>query len=279
MSSSIFPIVSATSQSATFPMNVPTNLTLRYTYTTSQSGLSYPVSQVFVVLVGGGGSGADTYGWSNVMYGGGGGGAGAVVMAWVPSPTVITVGASNGYSKIGNLLAHPGGSGINWWPYSTLYGGNGMDGAGAGGAGGTGLSIKYNNPFVGGGVRYGTTVNNGMSTIYISNVHSGSGGNYNSTGETGFLIGGGGGGGDSSGNGGSGGAGLFAAGAGGTSGVARGGGGGSGYLGAGNAGASGAGTGGVGGSGGGGGGGAGGQDGGAIKSGAAGGTGCCLVYW
>ena len=35
----------------TIPTAIPSGLTLRNTYTTTQTGLSYPVTQVYIVLV------------------------------------------------------------------------------------------------------------------------------------------------------------------------------------------------------------------------------------
>ena len=52
-------------------VGVPSGLTLRNTYTSTTSGLSYPVSQVYVVAVGGGGAGV-TGNTSNGAANGGG---------------------------------------------------------------------------------------------------------------------------------------------------------------------------------------------------------------
>ena len=279
MAGTTFPAASSASYPTTFLMDVPSGLTLRYTYTSSQSGLNYSVNQVFVVLVGGGGAGAAARIYTTSACGGGAGGGGAVVMGWIPSPAVITIGASNGYSKIGSLYANPGGAGDANGYSSSSYGGAGIDGAGAGGADVVGFSLRFNNLFKGGGTTY-VYRNSAHTNVFINNVHSGYGGTDSAgVGQTGLLIGGGSGGGSSSANGANGAAGLFAGGTGATSGVARGGGGGGGYLGAGSNGVAGAGTGGAGGSGGGGGGGGGGQDSGTVGAGGAGGAGCCLVYW
>ena len=284
MAQSVFPVVA--SQPALHPTSIPANVTLRNTYTTSQSGLTYPagITQVFAVLVGGGGEGGQAGGYSGTHGGGGGGGGGAVNMGWIPAPATITIGSSAGYSKVGNLNASPGGIGVRQDYYGQEFvAGAGTNGSGAGG--GNNLSPVFigTNPFIGGGKLHsnqGSGNNIRSSSFDTPGVHSGMGGNYNSVGQTGFIIGGGGGGNDYSANGGNGGAGNFSAGLGATSGSARGGGGGSGYLAAGgNATTAGPGTGGTGGSGGGGGGG-GGSNGSSINgNGGAGGTGCCLIYY
>ena len=72
MASTVFPVASSASQPTTLPTAIPVGLTLRNTYTSSQTGLTYPagITQVFVVLVGGGGGGRDAGG---VTTGGAGG--------------------------------------------------------------------------------------------------------------------------------------------------------------------------------------------------------------
>jgi len=284
MAQSVFPISSASTQPPLHPTSIPYGLTLRNTYTTSQSGLTYSaeITKIFVVLIGGGGSGGNGGGIGGTYGSGGGGGGGAVSMAWISPPTSITIGSSNGYSKIGNFISQPGGTGQTQDYYGQEFtSGPGFFGAGAGGGSAYNPVFPGTNPFVGGGSAMLVT-GSGNSikvnpTAFQPGVHSGKGGNYDAVGGAGFLIGGGGGGGSSSANGQVGGSGLFAGGNGATSGVARGGGGGSGYLAAGSN-ASGT-TGGVGGSGGGGGGGGGVQDGTLGGTGGAGGGGCCLVYY
>ena len=98
-------------------IGVPLGLTLRNTYTTTTSGLSFPVSQVYVIAVGGGGSGGIG------ANGAGGGGGGAVLQGWVASPTTVTVGASNGYSAVGALIAAAGGTPWHRWffPLPEVY--------------------------------------------------------------------------------------------------------------------------------------------------------------
>lgn len=67
MGSSVYP-AAATSVPDTLPVTVPSGLTLRYTYTSSQTGLSFPVNQVYAVVIGGGGA-AGTAGSSNGISG------------------------------------------------------------------------------------------------------------------------------------------------------------------------------------------------------------------
>ena len=284
MAQSVFPISSASTQPPLHPTSIPTNVTLRNTYTTSQSGLTYPagITQVFAVLVGGGGSGGNGGGQGGTYGSGGGGGGGAVSMAWIPAPATITIGSSNGYSKIANFLSHPGGTGQTQDYYGQEFAsGPGFFGAGAGGGSTYNPVFPGTNPFIGGGSAMLVRGSGNSIEVKVSafqpGVHSGKGGNYDAVGMAGSIIGGGGGGGSSSGNGAAGGAGYFSGGNGATSGVARGGGGGSGYLAAGSN-ASGT-VGGTGGSGGGGGGGGGVQDGTLGGSGGSGGTGCCLIYY
>ena len=73
MASTVFPVPSAASQPPELPTAVPVGLTLRNTYTSSQSGLTYPagITQVFVVLIGGGGNGSSQVRYSTTSYGGG----------------------------------------------------------------------------------------------------------------------------------------------------------------------------------------------------------------
>ena len=281
MAQSVFPISSDSTQPPLHPTSIPTGLTLRNTYTTSQSGLTYPagITQVFAVLIGGGGAGGAGGGSGGTSGSGGGGGGGAVSMAWIPAPATITIGSSNGYSKIANFISHPGGAGMAQDYYGQEFAsGPGFFGAGAGGGGAYNPVFPGTNPFIGGGSAMLHTGSGNSIQVNVAafqpGVHSGKGGNYDAVGMAGFLIGGGGGGGNASANGQVGGSGLFAGGNGATSGVARGGGGGSGYLAAGSNGTAGAGHGGTGGSGGGGGGGGGSNSGGRNGSGGAGGTGC-----
>ena len=101
--------VPAPSSAPTTFLNVPPGVSLRNTYTSSTSGLSFPVSQVFVIVVGGGGSGS---------IGGGGGGAGACLMGWISSPTAVTIGAggtggaNGGATIVGNIYAMGGNAGM-----------------------------------------------------------------------------------------------------------------------------------------------------------------------
>ena len=133
MATSVFPAPSTGSSPTTLPIAVPAGLTLRNTYTSSQTGLSFPVSEVFVVLVGGGGGGTYGNGGANGV-GSPGGGGGAVQMGWVPAFTACTIGAGGssdsrgGTSRIGMLLAFGGGGG------ATNF--NGLGGSAGGGAGG-----------------------------------------------------------------------------------------------------------------------------------------------
>ena len=131
---------SSTVPSITTPalaIGVPLGLTLRNTYTTTTSGLSFPVSQVYVIAVGGGGSGGSG---SSGSGGGGAGGGGAVLQGWVASPTTVTVGASNGYSAVGALIAAAGGFGGG---AVTPTGGGGGGAGNIGGAGGAGVVYIY----------------------------------------------------------------------------------------------------------------------------------------
>jgi hypothetical protein len=223
---------------------VPAGLTLRYTYTTSQTGQTFAASPVYAVVVGGGGGG----------HSNNGGGGGAVVSGWVYPTSVVTVGASaaqntfGNYSMFGGLFAPGGGStSNNFWGLVS-------GGAGAGGNPGSNgdfLPVPYINAVGGGG---SVSAYSGSYSFGVS-AKSGGGGYIAGAGGNGFVGGGGG----SSAVGGNG---LFAGGGGS-------GGGGGGYLGAG---ASGSGTtGGAGGSGGGGGG--------QGTTGGAGGNGCVLVYY
>jgi hypothetical protein len=93
MATSVFPTPSTSSRQTTLPTAVPAGLTLRNTYTSSQSGLSFPVNEVYVVVVGGGGgggsgqagnSGSGTSGGASRPATNGGGG-GAVLQGWVPA--------------------------------------------------------------------------------------------------------------------------------------------------------------------------------------------------
>ena len=84
-------IIPAASSSPTpLPTSVPSGLTLRNTYTSTTSSLSFPTSPVFAVVIGGGGGGSGAQVANNAGQGGGGG---AVVMGWVSPTTVATVGA------------------------------------------------------------------------------------------------------------------------------------------------------------------------------------------
>lgn len=122
---------------------VPPGLTLRHTYLTSQSGLTFPVEWVYFVGVGGGGSGAGKYG----AAGAGGGGGAACIQGWMRSSilTSVTIGAGgpsvavpsssnvngrDGYPTIiANLITIPGGmAGL-----SSATTAEGRDGVGIGG--------------------------------------------------------------------------------------------------------------------------------------------------
>jgi hypothetical protein len=116
-------------------VGVPSGLTLRNTYTSSTSGLSFPVTQVYAVVVGGGGGGAG----SQAGYPAAGGGGGAAIGGWIPAPTSVTIGAggaaggaqgsglSGGSTICGPIIAAGGGRG------GQTAGGNGTGGS-AGGA-------------------------------------------------------------------------------------------------------------------------------------------------
>ena len=94
MASTVFPAASSASSPPTIT-GVPSGLTLRNTYTSTTSGLSYPVSQVYVVAAGGGGGGGGGGGNAQYRTGGGGGGGGAVVQGWLPATfTSVTIGDS-----------------------------------------------------------------------------------------------------------------------------------------------------------------------------------------
>lgn len=96
--------------------SVPAGLTLRNTYTTSQTGLTFPRDWVYVVAVGGGGSGT---GLSNFA----GGGGGACIQGWVRATdlTAVTIGAGGaasatssgniGSTTIAGPIRAPGGGG------------------------------------------------------------------------------------------------------------------------------------------------------------------------
>ena len=59
----------------TLTIGVPLGLTLRNTYTTTTTGLSFPVTQVYAIVVGGGGAGGNG--------GNAGGGGGAWIQGWI----------------------------------------------------------------------------------------------------------------------------------------------------------------------------------------------------
>ena len=271
MAQSIFPEVGASFT----PMNtaVPAGYTLRHTYTTSQSGLTFPVPVVFVVLIGGGGNGrAGTFNGSYCVNGEGGGGGG-IVMAFVTAPSTITIGAATGDSNIGLLQAGGGQTGFSLVPGNCGSAPGGGYYAASGNISGGSTSPFY--PwFTGGGgqaMPIPTSAMGGGASIYGG---SGAG--------VGFFIGGGGGGGSY----------AYVNGASGTttsrytggsqgshvaSNRGHGGGGGAGYGGNGSNGN--VGVGGAGGLYGGGGGGGGGATGNNVFAGGAGAPGACLVYY
>lgn len=91
MGSSVFPAPSSSGSSVVLgaPVNlIPSGLTLRHTYTSTQS-VSIGTSPVFVVLVGGGGGGSVRTNDNT-----GGGGSGGITMGWCAAPTSVTVGAA-----------------------------------------------------------------------------------------------------------------------------------------------------------------------------------------
>ena len=264
-------------------LGVPTGLTLRNTYTSSTSGLTFPVSQVYVVCVGGGGGSPTGANGSGNQAGGGG----ACVQGWIPAPTNITIGAG------GTNAGTAGGQTILTNASGTLLvaGGGGGPGAGGGSIANTAnvSSFAMNAVSFGGGM--GGSVTSGIAGIFLPSIWltaigatpyqqgtSGAGG-YSQATANGIYVGGGGNG--TTINGGSG---VYA---GGTSGAnasgTGGGGGGGGLLGAGSNGtaASGAvgGNAGAGGNGGGGAGSSGAGNGATGGTGAAGGNGCVLVYY
>ena len=85
MGQSTFPTPTATSYPPNFGplLGVPSGLTLRNTYTTTTTGLTFPVANVVVVCVGGGGGGTG----GNGGNGGGGGGGATAFISWAPAPT------------------------------------------------------------------------------------------------------------------------------------------------------------------------------------------------
>ena len=79
MGISIVPVPSSASTPA-LSVGVPVGLTLRNTYTSTTSGLSFPVSQVYAILVGGGGGGS--YPSYYTIYPGRTGGSGIVIVRY-----------------------------------------------------------------------------------------------------------------------------------------------------------------------------------------------------
>lgn len=124
MGISVFPVESSSSSSSVVlgqPVNIiPSGISLRHTYTTTQA-VSIPTTPVFVFLVGGGGGGGIRPG-DNV----GGGGSGGIVMGWCDAPTSVTVGAGG----VGGINGIQGGGGggetyVNTFPISANGGGGG----------------------------------------------------------------------------------------------------------------------------------------------------------
>jgi len=81
MATSVFPAASSASQPPILSTVVPAGVTLRQTYNSSASGLSFPVNQVYAVVIGGGGGGNSGSAGQNANasqpsgWGGGAGGA------------------------------------------------------------------------------------------------------------------------------------------------------------------------------------------------------------
>ncbi|MSZ78022.1 MAG: hypothetical protein F2667_13025, partial [Actinobacteria bacterium] len=88
---------------------VPAGLTLRQTYTSSQTGLTWPVDWVYVVAAAGGGSGALTINVQSV-----GGGSGACFQGWMRASdlTALTIGAGGASVSGGSALGNNGGTTI-----------------------------------------------------------------------------------------------------------------------------------------------------------------------
>jgi hypothetical protein len=160
--------VSTSSPALGVPVNlIPPNLTLRHTYTSTQS-VSISTSPVFVVLAGGGGGGGIRTGDNT-----GGGGAGGLVMGWCAAPTSVTIGAGGTSRNAG------GATSVNTFPVQAEGGGGGPLGSAGRGESGA-FKIGY------GGLSWD-------NVLSLSNGYSGS--NTGDPGaDAGFQTGGGGGG-------------------------------------------------------------------------------------
>jgi hypothetical protein len=132
MGLSVFPTpVESSFPPLTIPVAaIPPGLTLRNTYTSSTSGLTFPVENVFAVLIGAGGGGGGGSGVGPTA--GGGGGCGSVIAAWIPAPSSVTIGAGGtggaGGSNNGSNGSSGGSTSVNTLDILVSGGGPGAQG-------------------------------------------------------------------------------------------------------------------------------------------------------
>ena len=100
MGLSVFPVPSSATTVTTLPAGAPPGLTLRYTLSTTATGLTYDgnPSYVYAIIAGGGRAGGAN--GSSTIFGPNGGGAGAVFSGWMTPSTSVTIGAG-GVSSAG----------------------------------------------------------------------------------------------------------------------------------------------------------------------------------
>jgi hypothetical protein len=141
MGQSVFPVPSSGGPTI-YPLSgvadIPPNVTLKQTFTSSNGSITYPAgtSTVYAILIGAGSNGVSTNG--------GAGAAGAIVSGWTLPYTSITVGTSGGRTTFGSMVAQggstassPGGSASST-PYLNTIGNYHSAGIflGSGGGGG-----------------------------------------------------------------------------------------------------------------------------------------------